>query len=264
MNLLRLLRFLFVFSVFPVGVAFAGAFLQPEGMLLVMQETSFASSLAAFDSHGRLIPVSYYRRFTLDTALEYGVIDRLTLIGRIEYANVLAEGTPSGTYRGLGMSDLGARVALAQFDDYIISAQATLRLPGTRPPANPATVDLDSRDVDLRLMGGGSFDFNDLPGYWSLEAGLRQRSAGYADEWHVDVAGGVHATERLQVIAQAFTTIVPRGTPASPESRTHKLQGSLVFNPGRAWSLQAGAFFTPLAVDARRERGLMMAFWRRY
>ena len=264
MSVLRLLRYVIAFSAFPLASAFGGAFLQPEAMLLVVHEASFANAVAAFDAAGRIIPVSYYRRFTLDTVMEYGVIDWLTVSARVEHVSALAEGPPSGSYRGAGMSEIGARLALARFDDHIISAQATLRLPGARPSANPATVDLDAREIDLRLMGGGSFDCNDLPGYWSVEAGYRQRGGVYGDEWHADVAAGVYAQERLQVIAQAFTTIVPKAALAAPKSRTHKLQGSLVFNAGRPWSLQVGAFFTPLAIEARRERGLLLAFWRRY
>ena len=244
--------------------AFGGAFLQPESMLLVIQEAALTGSTQAFDSRGHVIPVSYYRKFSLDTVMEYGVIDWLTVTGRFEHVSILAEGPPSGTYRGPGMSELGARVLIHQFDDTLVSAQASFRLPGTRASDNPATVDLTAREVDMRLMGGGSFFVDDRPGFWSAEAGFRRRGGGYPDEWHVDLGTGVFMFERLQLIAQAFTTLVSASAPAAPKSRSHKLQASLVFNPGRIWSLQAGAFFTPLAMEARRDSGIMLAFWRRY
>ena len=243
--------------------ALAGAFVQPEGMLLVIHESSFSGSLKTFDDKGRLVPVSDYRKFTLDTVLEYGVLDRLTLLGRLEAVNVKAEGPPGAYYRGPGMTELGARVELgsALNRDLVFSAQAMLRLPGARV-TNGATAGLTLLEADLRLMAGGSFEVNDQPGFWSAEAGPRKRGGGAPDDWRVEIATGLALFDRLQAIAQSFHVFTKR-TDLDPASQSHKAQLSLVLNPGRSWSLQAGAFRTLAGVNARRDSGLLIAFWRR-
>ena len=252
-----------VFFISPARPAFGGAFLQPEGMVQVIQETSFSGSAQAFDAKGRLIPVASYRKFDFTTLVEYGALDWLTFTGRLETVNARTEGPPARAYRGLGRSEIGARVELWQADIYVVSAQVTLAAPGTRHVTNPASYGLAGYEAEARLMGGGSFDFNDFPGFWSVEAGYRRRAAGVPDETHLDLSGGVFVVEWLQAIGQVFSTFTAAGH-GNPAGRAHKAQASLVLNPGRSWSLQAGAFFTPVAVASRRESGLLLAFWRRF
>ena len=243
--------------------ALAGAFLERPGMILAIQELSFSGSSAAFDARGRLIPVAAYRKFTLQTSLEYGALDWLTVLGRLESVSVHAQGPPARDYRGLGMSELGARFQLwrSKDSDYVISAQAVRRLPMARE-GNPAAAGMTQSETDLRLMAGGAFDVLDRAGFWSVEAGLRQRSGLTPDERRLELAAGLYIFDLLQVLAQGFHVFSPRTALAAP-SQSHKAQMSLLFNAGRSWSLQAGAFRTLAGVNVRRESGLLMAFWRR-
>jgi hypothetical protein len=123
-------------------------------------------------------------------------------------------------------------------------------------------LDADLLEADLRLMAGGSFEVNDQPGFWSAEAGPRKRGGGAPDDWRVEIATGLALFDRLQAIAQSFHVFTKR-TDLDPASQSHKAQLSLVLNPGRSWSLQAGVFRTLAGVNARRDSGLLIAFWRR-
>lgn len=243
--------------------ALAGAFLERPGMILAIQELSFSGSSAAFDARGRLIPVAAYRKFTLQTSLEYGALDWLTVLGRLESVSVYAQGPPVGVYRGLGMSELGARFQLwrSKHSDYVVSAQAVRRLPMARE-GNPAAAGMTHLETDLRLMAGGAFDVRDRAGFWSVEAGLRQRGGLTPDERRLELAAGLYIFDLLQVLAQGFHVFTPRKALAAA-SQSHKAQMSLLFNAGRSWSLQAGAFRTLAGVNARRENGALIAFWRR-
>ncbi len=243
--------------------AFGGAFVQRPGMVLAIQELSFSGSLQAFDARGRVIPVAAYRKFTLETSIEYGALEWLTLLGRLESAIVYNQGPPAAIYRGLGMSELGARAELwrSRDQDLVFSAQALLRLP-MASQSNSAAAGMTSAGRDLRLMAGWSFDVRDRPGFLSVEAGLRQRGGQELDERRLELAAGVFIFDLLQAIAQGFHVFTPR-TALTPASQSHKAQVSLVFNPGRPWSLQAGVFRTLAGVNARRENGALIAFWRR-
>jgi hypothetical protein len=243
--------------------ALGGAFLQPEGMLLVLHESTFSGSLQAFDDKGRLIPVSGFQKFTLDTALEYGALDWLTLLGRLEAVSVYSQGPPAAYYRGPGMHELGARVELGRAldKDLVFSAQALLRAPGARTP-NPAAVGMTAIETDLRLMAGGSFELRDHPGFWSAEFGQRKRGGSSPDELRLELTAGFAIFDRLQAIGQSFHVYAQR-MDLAPQSQSHKAQVSLMLNPGRSWSLQAGAFRTLASVNARRDNGVMVALWRR-
>ena len=243
--------------------ALGGAFLQRQGMVLAIQELRFSGSLQAFDPSGRVIPVAAYRKFTLETSLEYGALDWLTLLGQLESVSIYAQGPPAVFYRGLGMSELGARVQLwrSKDEDLVLSAQSLLRLPMARQ-SNPAATGMTAVERDFRFMAGGSFDVGDHPGFWSVEAGVRQRGGLEPDEKRLELAAGFFIFDLLQAIAQGFHVFTAR-TALAPASQSHKAQGSLIFNPGRSWSVQAGVFRVLAGVNARRESGALIAFWRR-
>ncbi len=258
------LRLLFVIALCLVArPAQGGAFAQRQGMLLVIQETSVSTALQAFDLRGRMIPARLYRKYTLDTLFEYGALDWLTFLGRFETVGVYTQGPPRALYRGLGMSELGARVELGRAweGDLVFSAQGIVRLPGARTD-NPAAAGLTQAETDGRLMVGGSFELMDAPGFWSAEAGLRKRGAPLPDEWRMELAAGLSIFDRLQVVGQGSSVLTP-GKPLAPPSQSHKAQISLVLNPGRPWSLQMGTFRTIAGVNARQENGFLVAFWRR-
>lgn len=243
--------------------ALSGAFVQRQGMVLAIQELSFSGSLQAFDRRGRVIPVAAYRKFTLETSLEYGALDWLTLLGRIESVSLYSQGPPTTFYRGLGMSEVGARAELwrSRDEELVFSAQSLLRLPMARQ-GNPADAGMATVEKDFRLMAGGSFDVGDRPGFWSVEAGVRQRGGPEPDEKRIELVAGLFVVDLLQAIAQGFHVFTPR-TALAPASQSHKAQVSLLFNPGRSWSVQAGVFRVLAGVNVRRESGALIAFWRR-
>ena len=258
------LRLLFVIALCLVTrPALGGAFAQRQGMLLVIQETSVSTALQAFDLRGRVIPARLYRKYTMDMLFEYGALDWLTFLGRFETVGVYTQGPPRALYRGLGMSEVGARVELGRAleGDLVFAAQGIVRLPGART-TNPAAAGLTQAETDGRLMMGGSFEVMEAPGFWSAEAGLRKRGAPQPDEWRMELAAGLFLLDRLQVVGQGSSTITPRN-PFAPPNQSHKAQISLVLNPGRPWSLQLGTFRTFAGVNVRQENGFLVAFWRR-
>ena len=243
--------------------AWAGAFAQRQGMLLAIHEIASTIALQGYDARGKLGQSPLYSKNTATTAFEYGALDWLTFLGRLEAARVYSSGPPIASYRGPGMSELGARIEIgrAHHGDIVFSTQALLRLPGAHTQ-NPAAAGLNRSETDLRLMTGGSFDIRDYPGFWSIEAGTRRRSGPEPDEWRAEAAVGQFLFDRLQLVVQTLSVFTAKA-PLIPQSRSHKAQASLILNPGRPWSLQFGTFRTLSGVNARRETGLLLAWWRR-
>jgi hypothetical protein len=111
------------------GGASAGAWLLPPGSGQIIAGAAFSGSSKAFDVHGHLIPVSYYKKFELGAYVEYGVTNWLTLVAAPAYDRI-RQPPPAGSYNGLGESALGARVGLFQSDPLVLSLQAVLLTPG--------------------------------------------------------------------------------------------------------------------------------------
>src|SRR3954452_4280961 len=103
----------------------AGAWLEPPGQGEVILGGSFSDSLRAYDSNGRLAPVSY-KKFELTGYMEYGAVEQVTLIAAPSVLDFRAK-PPGESYAGMGVLEAGARVNLYQHEEWIFSAQTTLR-----------------------------------------------------------------------------------------------------------------------------------------
>jgi hypothetical protein len=246
------MRFVLCFAWLLCAVpARAGAFLQREGMLLTIHDVTVSQSHGAYT-----VPASPYKKMETDTAMELGVISWFTLLSRVQSMQLLTS-TDAAWRAGPRMTEIGGRLRLWHSRDYIVSTQLTLRQPDMISPQPGA---LYARD--WRLMLGHSFDIAGWPAFWSLAPGLRQRGGGATTETHLEATVGSFIADRWQVIAQG-TSLWRPGNGLEPGGYQHKLQTSLVFNAGRAWSLEAGYFFTLAGHQMREEAGWKLALWRR-
>jgi hypothetical protein len=229
----------------------AGAFLQREGMLLTIHDVAASQSRGVYGAQA-----SPYKNMEGDTSMELGVISWFTLLTRVQSMQLLTS-TDAQWRAGPRMAELGGRLRLWQSRDYIVSTQLVLRQPDVISPQPGA---LYARD--WRIMLGRSFDIYGWPAFWSLAPGLRQRGGGAKDEIHLEITAGSFVADRWQVIGQGFS-LWRQGNGLEPGGYQHKLQGSLIFNAGRAWSLEAGYFFTLAGHQMREEAGWKLALWRR-
>lgn len=244
-----LLRYVFCILCFAAATsAHAGAFLQPEGKLLIIQQATSSKLRSDCDC-----PVAQKR--AADTTIEWGLTSFLTLLGQTSNLRRVTSVNQDVLYPPM-VSELGARVALWQAGSQIISGQFALR--AADDPFRQGT-GLPLRE--LRLMFGQSFNTTLGPGFLSLAPGLRS-GAGSPAEARFEVQAGLVLSDHWQALG-GLDSLWKRRSELGPGGFQHRLQGSLVFNPGRAWSLQVGLFTTPLASGLAREAGLLLAIWKR-
>ena len=226
--------------------------------------TSFTDSANAFDASGKLVPVASYRKFELTAWTDYGLTDWLTLIVAPSADDIINSGNPASTYRGLGMTEAGARVPVVQTGNTILSVQATGLVPGSFDKSNPALAGNNSFESDARLLYAASFALSGRSSFIDVEAGYRWYEIG-PGEVRADLTFGIRPVPNILLLAQSFNIIsVGPGVAYAPNHRSHKLEASAVYDFGKAWSAQLGAFATVAAVNARRERGLVTAIWYRF
>jgi hypothetical protein len=203
--------------------------------------------------------------------MEYGVTDWLTAIVSPGLQQV-SVGAPVDAHRtGFGTSELGGRVRLWQGDapggrSWVLSGQATVRVPGTFDTNNPAAVGYTGFEADLRALFGVSFSLGGWPSFVDFQIGQRFRSGGPPDEIRFDVTFGLRPAPQWLVLTQSFNVLSQgAGTsPLFPANHYHKLQVSLVYSINASWSVQGGVYTTYAGRNALQENGLVLGAGYRF
>jgi hypothetical protein len=255
------------------ALATAGAWTLPQGAGQVIVAVEQKIATERYGDRGRRRPTATFGKSELSAYLEYGLLDRLTVIvaPRLERISIAP---PRETVRtGFGHTEIGARVLVGRFDPpsaglwqgTVFSLQSSVRLPGAVDRDDPLMGANALAEYDARALAGTAFAVGTWTGYVNVEGGVRLRQGPPPDEARLDVTLGVRPAPDWTLLAQAFLveTIEP-GTPAFPDGRYARLQLGLVRDLGRSWSLQVAGNSVVAGRNALAENGLLLAVWRRF
>lgn len=218
-----------------------------------------------FDGGGRLRSAPRYSKQELQTLIEYGASDRVTVIVGPSLQGVQLRGTLDSERSGLGYTDVGARVRLGASDDWVLSGQTIFRIPGTLDKTNPAAIGYTDPEIDMRGLLGVGFKIAGWPAFVDIELAQRFRPGGPPDEFRADLSLGIRPFDRWLFLAQSFNVISEgAGTWGYASYAYYKAQLSVVYAVNRALSLQFGGFTTYAGRNALQENGLVMAAWYRF
>ena len=198
--------------------------------------------------------------------MEYGVTDWLTAIAIPSLQHVDIASPTDASRTGFGNSEFGARARVIQQDNWVLSAQGTVRVPGTFDTNNPAAVGYTGVDVDLRGLFGVSFALGGLPAFVDVQLAQRFRTGGPPSEArtrpHLRAphrAAMAHAAAAVQCRSRRA-----RAARCFPSNNYHKLQFSVVYDLAPQWSVQGGAFTTFAGRNALQENGVLAGVWYRF
>lgn len=247
------------------SAAFAGAWTLPQetGQWVA---TIDASAATEYFEHGGFLPTPRYDKVEAQLLIEYGITDRLTAIVDPGVQHIDIAAPTSAERSGLGYTEFGARYAFFQDPSWVLSGQATLRLPGTTDTSNPAAVGYTEVESDLRVLLGHTFQLSGLPAFFDLEAAERVRTAGAPSEFRFDATLGVQVLPRWLLLAQGFNVVSEgSGIPLYGGSYDYeKLQLSAVYQLTPDWSVQGGGFTTYAGNNALQENGVVFGVWHRF
>jgi protein XagA len=256
------------FCLLSPSAASAGAWTLPEGTGQMVVTATASSATSVFDGNG-LAPTPRYNKLELQGLMEYGITDRFTAIFEPELQHIDIAAPTQAQRTGLGYTEAGGRYRFLQGDSdggsWLLSGQATLRLPGTSETSNPASIGYTDAQADIRALLGRSFTFRAMPVFVDLELAERFRSAGAPDEFRVDGTLGVQATSQWLFLAQSFD-VVSEGSvsPVFGSYGYYKLQLSAVYLLTPSWSLQLGGYTTYAGNNALQENGMVFGVWHRF
>ena len=166
---------------------------------------------------------------------------------------------------GFGYTEFGGRYRVMQGDNWVFSAQATVRIPGTFDAANPAAIGYNGFEHDFRLLYGYNFKVGAWPAYLDLQLAQRFRSGDPPNEVRADLTLGVRPLPQWLVLAQLFNVISEGASPPIyPSYDYSKLQLSVIYDLTKQWSLQAGGFTTYHGRNALQENGALVGAWYRF
>jgi hypothetical protein len=263
---LGLARILAVGLTISPTAAFAGAWTLDAGQGAAIVTGTLTQSDKAFDGSGNTQPIARYSKNELQALFEFGATNWLTLMLAPSLQHVGIAAPFEATRSGLGYTDVGARVRLGGGDSWVVSAQTTLRVPGTFDKSNPAAIGYTDPEVDVRALFGYSFNAGAWPAFVDVQVAQRFRLGGPPDEFRADVTLGVRPQDKWLVLLQSFNVMSEgAGTaPFFPNYSYSKLQLSAVYSVTPKLSLQLGGYTTYWGQNALQENGLVVGAWYKF
>ena len=171
------------------STVFAGAWTQKQKGYYLKIAANSLDSRSNYDTEGLEVPKPGMGRltdFNLAAYVEYGLLDRLTLVTAVPYKWLSDErsfATGTGTERTWGFGDLDLRLRWQLKDrPLVISVAAGGKIPLGYHVDEETRVPLGTGKVDgnIRLLLGRSL--HPVPGYLTGEVGYRARSGRYSSE----------------------------------------------------------------------------------
>lgn len=243
----------------------AGAWTLDAGQGQMLITGAMSSATEAFDGSRTLKATPRYNKFEFQGLFEYGVTDRLTAILAPGLQHIDIAAPVDAKRNGLGFSEFGARYKFMQGQDWVLSGQSTLRVPGTFDAGNPAAVGYNRFEFDFRALLGRSFMIYDLPAFVDLQLGQRFRAGDQPSELRFDATLGVRPLPQWLLLVQLFNVISEGANPPLfPSYDYSKLQVSVVHELTPQWALQGGGFTTYTGRNALQENGVIVGAWYRW
>jgi hypothetical protein len=244
------------------GAAFAGAWTLPAGQGQAI-ETLFGWGGSGAPYGGSAAPNE--SKFETQTYLEYGLTDRLTIVGQLGVERYALTAPSKDTFFGFDYSGAGLRAKLWSNDAWVFSLEASASVSGAREPNKPAQAGDTGPQADVRAQLGHNLTLFGAPSFLDAQAGYRARTDGPPSEWHGDLTLGVDWTPRTQILAQTFNTVSNgAGTPGFLAWEQHIGQLSLAYALNDQWKVQFGGFATLYRRNTNSEYGALVAVWRRF
>ncbi len=197
---------------------------------------------------------------------EFGLTDRITLVGRGGYQQVFDRRQPlkkalPPPRAGFGGLALGARVGLVGRGRWASSLQVMAGIPGSGENWINEAFGARGGDLDLRLQLGRSIGGH---GFVAVSTGARFRGEGVANEARLDISAGCDFVFNTRVMVQSYSVWALGGNPAQPAYSGHRLQVSLLLPVGQANSVQLSVLRTMNQQRMSDEFAVMASVWRSF
>lgn len=202
-----------------------------------------------------LVDIDHRRDETLSLFAERGLTPRLTLQAK---AGVTRGRDRWVDYSGRGPLELGLRWTVRRDDRSALAVYLGAGEAGAGRNAGYAAPGQGSLDLEARVLYGRSGVWRGRQVYVDLQA-ARLKRRGLADETRMDATLGLRPARNWLLLAQTYAGQADRDP---IRSRWLKTEFSVARSFGD-WSLQGGWRDTISGRETARDRGVVLAVWRR-
>lgn len=239
----------------------AGAWTQKRGEGILLTGYSSHWLTAPGGTELRKSEVSFYA--------EYGVLDRLTLVGRIAVQSLgetraapdeVADSAFSNALIAVGGTEAGVRLKLLETGTWVVSAQLSRTFEASGENRNNQRFGTGGGDVETRLLAGRAFGRD---GFADIQIARRSLSERGGEEWRFDTALGVPVSPRWRILTETFSVHAGR-QPGALAYSGHRAQISAVYDAPAGFSVSAGLLGTLHTDNSARERAAFVRLWRRF
>ena len=239
----------------PPRAAQAGAWPLDPGKTQLIAKYERTSADQGYGPDASRVDIEPRRDETLSIFVEHGLTPRLTLQAK---AGVTRGHDRWVDYSGRGPVEAGLRWAVVRGERSSLAIYLGAGEAGEGRNAGYAAPGEGSLDLEARVLFGRSAVWKGRAVYVDLQA-ARLKRRGLADETRVDATLGVRPAKNWLVLAQTYAGQADR----SPvRARWLKSEISLVRSFGD-WSVQGGWRDTVSGRETARDRGVVLALWRR-
>jgi len=243
-------------SCLAVDAAQAGAWPADAGRTLAIAKYERTTADQGYDRDGRLASIDPRRDETFSLFVEHGLTPRLTLQAKL--------GATRGhdrwvSYSGRGPVEAGVRWTFQRGSRSSLALYLGAGEAGVGRNAGYAAPGKGSLDLEARLLYGRSAVWRGREVFVDLQA-ARLRREGLANETRVDATLGLRPAKPWLLLVQTYAGEADRG---GVDARWVKSEVSVVRTIGD-WSLQAGWRDTVSGRETARDRGAVLAAWRRF
>ena len=244
--------------------SWAGAWTLDRGHIQVISGVTMSHATRSFDHAGKPQWKVQFNKLLAQNYFEYGLTNAVTLFVAPEYAT--AQSNMNGTVGTARARDAavegGVRILLLTRIG-MFSLQSSVKTAGAFDMSVSAN-NASGRQVELRLLYGREFRLFGDDGFADMQVAERWISRPRPNEMTIDATAGLLLTPSTQMMFQSFNTVSGGGgQPPYTFYRTHKLELSFIRKITGKWSLQVGAFFSPVGQNTIVEQGLCAAVWYR-
>lgn len=243
------------FSCLEGGAALAGAWPIEPGRAQVIAKYERTTADQGYDPDANLVAIDPRRDETLSVFVERGLTSRLTLQAKV--------GATRGhdrwaAYSGRGPVEAGLRWTARRDDRSSLAVYLGAAEAGAGRNAGYAAPGKGSLDLEARVLYGRSGTWRGRQVFVDLEA-ARLKRQGLADETRIDATLGFRPAKSWLLLAQTYAGQADRD---DIDARWAKTEVSVVRTFGD-WSVQAGWRDTVSGREVARDRGVVLALWRR-
>jgi hypothetical protein len=244
--------------------AWAGAWTLDRGQVQVISGATFSRASRRFDGTGKPSQQVVFNKLFVQNSFEYGLTNAVTLYVAPEFVTAQSAGEGQATIRARSAAvEAGVRILLLTRIG-MFSIQGSGKSAGAFDMSVSATKASGSQ-AELRVLYGRNYKLLGLDGFTDLQVAERWIRRPRPNEMTIDATIGLWLTPKTLAMFKSYN-IVSGGGGQAPYTfyRMHKLELSVVRRITSKWSLQIGAFASPLGQNIVAEQGIGSALWYRF